>query len=104
MDFLSLDFFGIELDVLKIMLLKLINIEILFVLCDWCSDNNEIDIIYYLKFNNYKFVIKIENYNMLLRDLIFIWKYMGVWSFCCCWFFLNELNKYWLFFFNILLK
>nr|XP_019929106.2 protein Star-like [Crassostrea gigas] len=74
-DFLSLDLSGIELDVLKTMPLKSINIETLSISCDRCSDKNETDIIYYLKSNNYKLVTKIENYNMLSRDLIFIRKH-----------------------------
>lgn len=88
-DFLSLDLSGIELDVLKTMPLKSINIETLSVSCDRCSDKNETDIIYYLKSNNYKLVTKIENYDMLSRDLIFIRKHSSAWSFCCCWFFLE---------------
>lgn len=74
-DFLSLDLSEIELDVLKTMPLKSINIETLSISCDRCSDKNETDIIYYLKSNNYKLVTKIENYNMLSRDLIFIRKH-----------------------------
>lgn len=76
-DFLSLDLSGIELDVLKTMPLKSINIETLSISCDRCSDKNETDIIYFLKSNNYKLVTKIENYNTLSRDLIFIWKHTG---------------------------
>lgn len=74
-DFLSLDLSGIELDVLKTMPLKSINIETLSISCDRCSDKNETDIIYYLKSNNYKLFTKIENYNTLSRDLIFIRKH-----------------------------